>query len=72
MGIDNQQNALKFATASCEKNIKIFEYNANTSSFEEKYTLQGHSDWVRDISWNPSFIDSYDTLASCSEVEFCI
>ncbi|EGR33337.1 protein transport protein sec13, putative [Ichthyophthirius multifiliis] len=30
-------------------------------------TLSGHTNWVRDVAWSPSFGNNYDTIASCSE-----
>ena len=69
MEIETSKPSLKFATASCDKSIKIFVFDESTKTYEEKADLHGHSDWVRDVSWCPSMLNSYDLLASCSEVE---
>lgn len=30
-------------------------------------TLEGHSDWIRDVAWAPNIGLPYDTIASCSQ-----
>lgn len=70
MGIESTNANIKFATASCDKSIKIFTYNTANASFEESIELTGHSDWVRDVCWCPSILNPLDILASCSEVFF--
>jgi len=60
----------KFASASCDKTVKIWEYQ---EGHENKFVAvaelkdQGHSDWVRDVTWSPSIGAPYETLVSCSE-----
>jgi protein transport protein SEC13 len=34
---------------------------------EPEYILDGHTDWVRDVSWAPNIGLPYDTIASCSQ-----
>jgi protein transport protein SEC13 len=35
-------------------------------------TLEGHSDWVRDVKWAPNVGLSSQTIASCSQDKTCI
>lgn len=67
MNIEQAEYQVMIATASCDKTIKIFEFNSSTASFDEKYTLNGHGDWVRDVCWCPSLLNPYHLIASCSE-----
>jgi len=59
----------KFASASCDKSIKIWEYQEGTTNkFIAVATLKdAHTDWVRDVAWSPSIGSPYETLVSCSE-----
>ncbi|KAI9337268.1 WD40-repeat-containing domain protein [Obelidium mucronatum] len=56
----------RLASAGCDNLIKIWREDEN-GSWKEEETLQGHSDWVRDVSWAPSIGLPTSYLASCSQ-----
>ena len=39
-----------------------------SKSWKEEETLDGHSDWVRDVAWAPNVGLPKSYLASCSQV----
>ena len=43
----------KFATGGCDSLVKIWTFNSNTSQWAVEETLEGHSDWVRDVAFAP-------------------
>lgn len=61
----------KFASGSCDKSVKVWEYQENSSNkFVAVANLKGqdsHTDWVRDVSWCTSVGAPYETLVSCAE-----
>jgi len=62
---------LKFATASCDKTLKIFTLNHQSKHFEETARLDNvHTEWVRDCNWSPSLFNPCDLLVSAGEVDF--
>ncbi|KAF0973038.1 hypothetical protein FDP41_008702 [Naegleria fowleri] len=46
--------------------VKIWEYNESINQWKDT-TLEGHTDWVRDVSWAPNIGLPYETIASCSQ-----
>lgn len=46
--------ARRFATAGCDKSVRIWTYNEPSHSFLEERRLTAHSDWVRDVAWCPA------------------
>lgn len=65
---------LRFVSGGCDNLVKIWitsdkkEYNAENTNFTS-IDLEGHTDWVRDVSWLNCVGYSCDTIASCSEDE---
>eukprot|EP00828_Plagiopyla_frontata_P046941 TRINITY_DN8533_c0_g1_i4.p3 TRINITY_DN8533_c0_g1~~TRINITY_DN8533_c0_g1_i4.p3 ORF type:complete len:171 (-),score=34.30 TRINITY_DN8533_c0_g1_i4:67-579(-) len=57
----------RFATASCDNTVKIWRYNQQTKEFQQIKQFCEHSEWVRDVAWNPSIGATFDIVASCSE-----
>ncbi|KAJ3023928.1 GTPase-activating protein S13 [Thoreauomyces humboldtii] len=60
----------RFATAGCDNLIKIWRQDSSTSSvssWTEETTLEGHTDWVRDIAFAPNVGLPGTYLASCSQ-----
>jgi protein transport protein SEC13 len=57
----------RFATGGSDNTVKIWEYSAQSSSYENILTLpQGHADWVRDVAWSPTLL-SKSYIASASQ-----
>eukprot|EP00828_Plagiopyla_frontata_P047765 TRINITY_DN8930_c0_g2_i1.p2 TRINITY_DN8930_c0_g2~~TRINITY_DN8930_c0_g2_i1.p2 ORF type:complete len:165 (-),score=29.43 TRINITY_DN8930_c0_g2_i1:114-608(-) len=50
-----------------ETAIKIWKYNSQNREFTQIQQFQDHSEWVRDVAWNPSIGAIYDLVASCSD-----
>ncbi|KAI8991283.1 vesicle budding-related protein [Mycotypha africana] len=64
----NKVNVVKkFVSAGCDNLIKIWGYKEQTNSWQEEETLDGHSDWVRDVAWAPNMGLPKSTIASCSQ-----
>jgi protein transport protein SEC13 len=72
---------LRFVTGGCDNLVKVWvltQSNSNDANLVEDYDgiknfkcteLNGHSDWVRDVSWLNYVGYAYDTIASCGEDE---
>lgn len=66
---------LRFVTGGCDSLVKVWTVidtnesdvidNRNFRSID----LEGHTDWVRDVSWLNYVGYAYDTIASCGEDE---
>ncbi|KAI5288402.1 GTPase-activating protein S13, partial [Ascosphaera acerosa] len=57
--------ARRFVTGGSDNMVKIWEYNAESKEHTIATTLEGHTDWVRDVAWSPSvLIKSYIASAS--------
>ncbi|KAI8142182.1 WD40 repeat-like protein [Fennellomyces sp. T-0311] len=57
----------KIVSAGCDNLIKIWTWRDDTKSWKEEETLEGHSDWVRDVAWAPNVGLPKSYLASCSQ-----
>ncbi|KAI9100534.1 WD40-repeat-containing domain protein [Phlyctochytrium arcticum] len=55
----------RFASAGCDNLIKI--WREENGQWKEDTTLEGHTDWVRDIAWAPNLGLPSTYLASCSQ-----
>ncbi|EGA57647.1 Sec13p [Saccharomyces cerevisiae FostersB] len=61
----------KFVTGGADNLVKIWKYNSDAQTYVLESTLEGHSDWVRDVAWSPTvLLRSY--LASVSQDRTCI
>jgi protein transport protein SEC13 len=56
----------KFVSGGGDNLVKIWSFS-NNSKWEEEQTLEGHADWIRDVSWSPNVGLNYETIASCSQ-----
>lgn len=55
----------RFVTGGSDNLVKIWKFNQESNNYELEHTLEGHSDWVRDVSWSPSsLVRSYIASAS--------
>ncbi|KAL1965144.1 hypothetical protein VTN77DRAFT_6057 [Rasamsonia byssochlamydoides] len=56
----------RFVTGGSDNAVKIWEYNQETKTYNLVQTLEGHTDWVRDVAWSPSIL-SKSYIASASQ-----
>lgn len=57
----------KFATGGCDNLVKIWAYNGESQTWAVEETLEGHSDWVRDVAFAPGVGLPRTYLASCGQ-----
>jgi len=61
----NASGVRRFVTGGSDNLVKIWSWNAESGQYVEEATLEGHSDWVRDVAWAPSILPkSYIASAS--------
>lgn len=61
----DKQSERRFVSGGCDNLVKIWKFNADTKKYDLEHTLEGHSDWVRDVAWSPSALTrSYIASAS--------
>ena len=61
----------RFVTAGADNLVKVWRYNTEAQTYVLESTLEGHTDWVRDVAWSPSvLLRSY--IASVSQDRTCI
>lgn len=56
----------RFVTGGGDNLVKVWRYDSNSQTYIIEATLEGHSDWVRDVAWSPSFL-SKSYIASASQ-----
>lgn len=55
----------RFVTGGSDNLVKIWQYDSVNGKATEEASLEGHSDWVRDVAWSPSVLfKSYIASAS--------
>lgn len=60
--------AKRLATGGCDNCVKVWAYGDATRAWaQDGATLAGHSDWVRDVAWAPSFGLPVSTIASAGQ-----
>ncbi|KAJ2816974.1 GTPase-activating protein S13, partial [Coemansia sp. 'formosensis'] len=57
----------QFASGGCDNYVKIWSYSEDKKTYEVIQTLEGHSDWVRDVAYAPNIGLPRTYLASCSQ-----
>ena len=62
----NAASVRRFVTGGSDNAVKIWEWNNGSQKYENVAVLpNGHSDWVRDVSWSPTLLTkSYIASAS--------
>jgi protein transport protein SEC13 len=53
----------RIVTGGCDNLAKVWKYDEAESAWKQEAALEGHSDWVRDVSWAPSGT----LIATCSQ-----
>ncbi|CUS23064.1 LAQU0S08e01332g1_1 [Lachancea quebecensis] len=65
------QQMRRFVTGGADNLVKVWKFNPDANTYLLEDTLEGHTDWVRDVAWSPSvLLRSY--LASVSQDRTCI
>lgn len=57
----------RFVSAGFDNMIRVWSLEHASSRWTEEATLEGHTDWVRDVAWSPNVGLPYSTIASCSQ-----
>lgn len=57
----------RFASAGCDNLVKIWGFREDSQSWVEEDTLEGHTDWVRDVAWAPSIGLPRSYIATASQ-----
>jgi len=57
----------RFASAGCDNLVKIWGYREDTQAWAEEETLEGHTDWVRDVAWAPNIGLPRSYIATASQ-----
>lgn len=58
---------LRLLSVGCDNLVRIWESNAAGDWCEACDALEGHSDWIRDVSWCPCDLLPYKMFATCSQ-----
>ncbi|EGN97378.1 hypothetical protein SERLA73DRAFT_184063 [Serpula lacrymans var. lacrymans S7.3] len=61
------QSVKRFASAGCDNLVKIWGYREDSQSWIEEETLEGHTDWVRDVAWAPNIGLPRSYIATASQ-----
>jgi len=61
------QTIKRFASAGCDNLVKIWGYREDSQSWVEEETLEGHTDWVRDVAWAPNIGLPRSYIATASQ-----
>ncbi|KAF1356130.1 putative nuclear pore complex subunit [Delphinella strobiligena] len=56
----------RFVTGGSDNLVKLWDFDPATQAYSSMCTLQGHSDWVRDVAWSPTPL-SKSYIASASQ-----
>ncbi|EDV25901.1 uncharacterized protein TRIADDRAFT_24138, partial [Trichoplax adhaerens] len=62
---DPKPNVKRLVTGGCDYKVNIWKEIDGEWKLDQ--SLDGHSDWVRDVAWAPNIGVSVSTIASCGE-----
>ncbi|KAJ2780302.1 GTPase-activating protein S13 [Coemansia javaensis] len=57
----------QFATGGSDNSVKIWSYSEDKKAYDVAQTLDGHSDWIRDVAFAPNIGLPRTYLATCSQ-----
>lgn len=57
----------RFVTGGCDNVLKVWAYDVAQATWLEETVLEGHTDWVRDVSWAPNIGLPKSYIASGSQ-----
>jgi len=61
------QGVKRFASAGCDNLVKIWGFREDSQAWVEEETLDGHTDWVRDVAWAPNIGLPRSYIATASQ-----
>ncbi|KII90409.1 hypothetical protein PLICRDRAFT_38938 [Plicaturopsis crispa FD-325 SS-3] len=61
------QTVKRFASAGCDNLVRIWGYREDSQSWVPEETLEGHTDWVRDVAWAPNIGLPRSYIATASQ-----
>lgn len=67
LAVKEDAKVKRLASCGADFLVKIWRFNEDDDKWFEEAKLEGHSDWVRDVSWSPSIGTTKVYLASCSQ-----
>lgn len=55
----------RFVTGGSDNLLRIWSFDSASQTYKPEASLQGHTDWVRDVAWSPTVLQkSYIASAS--------
>lgn len=60
------QESRRFVSGGSDNLVKIWKFDSESGNYILETSLEGHSDWVRDVAWSPSVL-SKSYIASASQ-----
>ncbi|MFH4973588.1 hypothetical protein AB6A40_000297 [Gnathostoma spinigerum] len=63
---DSSMVTKRIVTGGNDKLVKIWAEN-KTGNWVLEHSLEGHTDWVRDVAWSPAVAKGFNTIASCGQ-----
>lgn len=64
----NEGNLIKrLVSGGCDNLVKIWIHDKTSNSWKLEFTLEKHSDWVRDVAWAPNIGLPTNMIATCSQ-----
>ncbi|KAG8907505.1 GTPase-activating protein S13 [Tulasnella sp. 403] len=62
-----QPTVRRFVSAGCDNKVKIWVHRSQTDTWQVEETLEGHTDWVRDVAWAPNIGLPRSYIATASQ-----
>lgn len=60
------QESRRFVSGGSDNLVKVWKHDSESGKYLLEDTLEGHSDWIRDVAWSPSVL-SKSYIASASQ-----
>ncbi len=57
----------RIVTGGCDNTAKIWVYEPQRGGWAPEHTLEGHTDWVRDVAWAPNLGMPKNTIATAGQ-----
>jgi len=67
VGSNSQAPTKRLVSGGCDKLVKIWRFSESDGQWVFETSIDGHSDWVRDVAWAPNIGLPGNTIASCSQ-----
>ncbi|PAA78952.1 hypothetical protein BOX15_Mlig022865g2, partial [Macrostomum lignano] len=66
-GRGSAPTARRLVSGGCDGQVRVWRLEPDGAQWSRESTLEGHSDWVRDVAWAPNLGLSRDMIASCGQ-----